>query len=619
MNRLLVRRRRDERGVVAILVAVLALVLLMFAAYAVDIGLQINRKHNLNDTLDAAAQAGAFALPGSTATAKADALKFAAAHNTTETGTLSPNVDFWCIVASKVSSGSNVVDTTQIPATCNPGTSPYTPNATYKTTGRTVTCGPILCAIPCVEPSPNTGTPKIACNTIRVFQGRDVPFAFAPAGGIPTGYTGNVVSVACKGSCGTINPNPLDVAVVADRTSSMGDADIGKLVLGIKGMLEQMTPAQQFVSLGTIGRSGQTTTSAAASRACNSTSRGLTYGSASGTSGLWMPIAFSNDYQESPGVLDSGSTLVKGVECLVNQSAAAQGTVLASPMKAAARYLLGTDANNISSLTPARTLVPQKVLIFESDGQPNERTAAASTGSTSLTTPGDIFSDPLDTDAGIITTQSNTSDTVTDTTAKTKITTITHPKTRTYTYNGGNKACANLLAVANNAKAAGIQVIMIGYNLSNKQCYDYDGIKDDYSNLCNLDNPETCNVSSTGSSATVAGPEANTTLTTCPSPNQAYRCQTKYQTVTTDKYVKGSSTSPSVLSIMAQAASPVTDSDGNVTQTTAQSDCSDDTERAAENSDGDFLFCAASGTDMAPIFRTALSQATKGIKLLKLP
>jgi hypothetical protein len=93
---------------------------------------------------------------------------------------------------------------------------------------------------------------------------------------------------------------------------------------------------------------------------------------------------------------------------------------------------------------------------------------------------------------------------------------------------------------------------------------------------------------------------------------------TKYQTQTTPTYVRAATSTP-VLNIMAQAASPVVDSDGVVTPTTAQSDCSDDTERLAENSDGDFLFCAASGTDMAPIFRTALSQATKGIKLLKLP
>jgi len=49
----------------------------------------------------------------------------------------------------------------------------------------------------------------------------------------------------------------------------------------------------------------------------------------------------------------------------------------------------------------------------------------------------------------------------------------------------------------------------------------------------------------------------------------------------------------------------------------ADSDCSDTTEQSLENADGDFFFCAASGTDMAPIFRTALSQASKGIKLIK--
>ena len=41
--------------------------------------------------------------------------------------------------------------------------------------------------------------------------------------------------------------------------------------------------------------------------------------------------------------------------------------------------------------------------------------------------------------------------------------------------------------------------------------------------------------------------------------------------------------------------------------------------RDAENADGDYLFCGASGTDMAPIFRTALTQASKGIKLVRLP
>ena len=51
----------------------------------------------------------------------------------------------------------------------------------------------------------------------------------------------------------------------------------------------------------------------------------------------------------------------------------------------------------------------------------------------------------------------------------------------------------------------------------------------------------------------------------------------------------------------------------------ADNSCSTAAQQLAENSDGDYFFCAASGTDMAPIFKTALSQATKGIRLLKLP
>ncbi len=371
------RRQRDELGVVAIIAALMAVVLLMFAAYAVDIGMQINRKHQLNDTLDAAAQAGAYNLPGNSLTAKADALAFALAHDPTETGSLKPNVDFWCVVASKLTSGVYQPDSTQMPSTCYPGTASYTANVNYKATGRKVSCSTRICAIPCVEPVSNTGTPKIACNTIRVFQGRTVDFAFAPAGGIQQGSTGNIISVACKGSCGTIAPNPMDVAVIADRTVSMADADVTKLVNGIKGMLQEMTPSQQFVALGTIGRSGQTTTALAASKACNTTDRGLTHGSSSGSTGLWVPIAFSKDYQTAPGTLAANSTLVKGLNCIdsAEQSLAAQGTTLAAPMKAAAKYLLGLTANNLGSRCAAAHAYAEEGAHLR-DRRPAERAAA---------------------------------------------------------------------------------------------------------------------------------------------------------------------------------------------------------------------------------------------------
>jgi hypothetical protein len=69
-----------------------------------------------------------------------------------------------------------------------------------------------------------------------------------------------------------------------------------------------------------------------------------------------------------------------------------------------------------------------------------------------------------------------------------------------------------------------------------------------------------------------------------------------------------------VLGVLAAAASSV-----EGVPSTADNNCSSNDERLAENADGDYFFCAASGTDMAPIFRTALSQASKGVKLIKMP
>ncbi len=585
MSRLFARRSRDESGAVAILVALLTLVIMMFAAFAIDIGMQANRKHQLNDTLDAAAQAGAYRLPGSSVQARQDALTFAAAHDPSETGTLAPNIDFWCILASRLESGSYVVDTTQIPSTCNPGTAPYTVGANYKSTGQMIRCSAILCAIPCVEPLINSATPPIACNTIRVFQGRDVPFAFAPAGGIFKGGTGNLISVACKGSCGTVAPNPMDVAIVADRTLSMRSSDVSSMITGIKGMLQQMTPSQQYVTVGAIGRSHSTTTNQGASRDCNSSERGLTYGSTDGDEGRWMPIPFYDDYVDASGRLTS-SKLVQGVSCLQNQSIGSQGTALAAPMKAAARYLLGLDPNNLSSLAP-RANPPTKMIIFETDGQPNESQATG--GTPSLGDPTDLFSNVNDKTGPV---QTDEGDTVT-VSPNGRTTTITHNKRETYTYNGGIEACNNLLKVAQKVKDEKILVVTIAYNMTGKTCMDYPG------------SPAT-----PPGPRTLPGPEFDTSVPCGNSGNQT--CTTQYQTTTRTTYVKPSGAQ--VLGVLAAAASPV-----EGVPSTADSACSTNAERLAENADGDYFFCAATGTDMAPIFRTALSQASKGVKLLRMP
>ena len=611
MRRLL-PSRPDESGAVALLIGMLTVVLVMFAAFAVDLGLQINKKELLNDALDSAAQAGASMLPGSSVQAGAKARAFALAHDATETGADIPNIDFWCVVASKASGATFIVDPSQIPATCYPGTSPWTVGANYKATGRPISCSPLICAIPCVEPTPNTGTPKFACNTIRVYQGRDVPFQFSQAGGISKGSTGDLVSVACKGSCGTVAPNPMDVAVVADRTGSMSATDRDAMVAGIKSMLTVMTPDQQYVSMGTIGRGAVATTpTSEPGTACPSTP------STNQASGAWMSVPFSNNYLDNTfTATNSNSALVKGLSCL---GASSTGTALAAPMKAAARYLLGLAGNNLSAL-PTRQDPVTKVLIFETDGQPNE--APATGGTASLSDPTDLFSNVGNyTTSGPVTTGPVTSGPVSATQTRTtgtgatlqtwtdtyKSTYRTTTNTTSNTRNGGQQACANLGAVATNAKAQNILVITVGYNLANTYCGSSNTARPNTSTDADSA-PTITSVTPAAAQKMVNGkPTLDTTYT-----GNATVNQTVDRTTTAVNW--SDAPDPTVLTTLAGAASPV-----NGVPSVANSNCSTTAEQAAENADGDYFFCAASGSDMATIFRTALSQTSKGIKLMKLP
>jgi hypothetical protein len=603
-------RRRTEGGAVAVLFAILALLLLMMSAFAVDLTMQVNRKHYLQDTLDAAAQAGAFDLPSDTATARTSALTFAAAHDATATGANAPFVDFWCVVAST----SGAVDTTQIPSTCYPGAAPYTIS---KYAG--LVCGPLLCAIPCVQPVPNNGTPAVSCNTIRVTSKRDVPFSFAPAGGINQGSTGAVISVACRGACGTVAPNPMDVAIVADRTPSMSTPDLQAMQAGIKSMLQVMEPSQQYVTLGTINRSSTTTRSTAS---CNSTGKGLTWPTSNPSVGQFMPMAFYKDYLTGTA-LNTSSKLVQGLNCLDDQRDNVSGTALASPMKAAARYLLGMDPNNLGSL-PERNPTPKKVIIFETDGQPWE--VPSTGGSTNLedtSNGGDVFSNVNSkvTNGPVTTTSTSTSSSTQNrqvgwfSTYKDtyNYTTTTTTKTTTTSYTGGQNACANLASVAQKARAKGILIITIAYNLSRQaQCGDNNnngsGPPNDSSNTTTTDTitnitPSSCRSTSWGGQLTLN--------TGC----------TQNATITVDRDVTNTVTAydqapdSRVLDVLAGAASPNAD---NV-PSAANNGCSTDSERATENADGDYFFCAASGSDMASIFTTALSQVSTGIKLIRMP
>lgn len=409
-RRLLAPRRRDQRGATAILAALVMVVLFAFAAMAVDIATQVTQKQDLRDTLDAAAHAGAFELPGNSADAVAEARAMALRN---EAG-VDPTIDLWCVVASTGAAKQPVA--TQIPASCNPGTGPYTPS---RYPG--MACNEVICSIPC---KPAEGD---VCNTIRVADSEAVPYAFAPAIGVDEGDTGAQVSVACKGGCGSEMPNPMDIMFVADRTPSMEDDDRAQMKTAIADSLKIMTPSMHYVALSTIHKSRTWLTFG-----CPTTATTVFDGA---TGGTWVPVPFSNDYLTAGATpnLNASSELVKGVSCMPASSGGGFGGVYgthpASALKHAARYLLGRSTNNLSSL-PARPGTVRKAIIFETDGMPDEVIDAG--GSADLNTSSEIS-------AG----------------------------SNVYGNGNGKKGCDNMLDVATRAKAAGAIIITIGFGDAN--------------------------------------------------------------------------------------------------------------------------------------------------------
>ena len=81
-------------------------------------------------------------------------------------------------------------------------------------------------------------------------------------------------------------------------------------------------------------------------------------------------------------------------------------------------------------------------------------------------------------------------------------------------------------------------------------------------------------------------------------------------TVTTSANGSGDAT---VTSVLADASGgpdvPMAESTG----------CTGPAQIAAENSDDDLFFCAAQGQDLAPLFVTALSKVSSGVKLIRMP
>ena len=477
MNLDLLRRvqrvlRDAERGVSAVILALSMTVMMGAAAVGFDIAKLYYEKQMVRNAVDAAAQVGAAQLPTDGTTSGQAALISAIQRMVNinypaipASGTTAAMVKLYCVVANASGSATDPSpDTTQFsPSGCNPGTN-YT--------AQQVKCSASSCAVPCDDATDR-------CNAVMVQATKQVDFVFAPAINISSGTTGAVTTVSCKGSCGgQAAPNPMNVVVMADRTPSMqdGNAPTGSfngLKSGIKSMLQVMDPAQQYVAFGAIHKSlpkvssgnlgspptssdnlytytTTTTTTTQTKWVCTGTYWNYTCGWVETPvtittserddrfNGVWIPVNFSNNYNNGqstlPRPLTTSTDLYKTVDGLTFSSGGrfddvtnnGIGTHLASALKGAARYLLKPSLNNIAELDASGTRkdlgTPKNVIIFETDGRPEEIFNSADLG-TALSFDNDL-------DIG---------------------------------NQNGETACDNLKKVAKAAKDAGILIITIGF------------------------------------------------------------------------------------------------------------------------------------------------------------
>ncbi len=168
---------------------------------------------------------------------------------------------------------------------------------------------------------------QIACNpgtnhwdTIVVKVERPAQAWFARVFGIQQALVKDVHAAGCAGSCGGPAFQPVDVVEILDRTGSMSGADMTHAKDGAKALLEYFLPSLQHVGLAVQGPS-------------------TSWSSPCGSSlpGVFLPVNLSDNYQSSPGVLNTSSRLVSTINCLTTSSV---GTDIGDPIKAATDELV---------------------------------------------------------------------------------------------------------------------------------------------------------------------------------------------------------------------------------------------------------------------------------------
>ena len=304
-----------ERGQALVLFTLLLAVLVMFMVLVIDGGFFMVERRQAQNVVDAAALAGAQELPDDPAAA-ADVARQYAVLNDFDPDDLT--IEFVC--------------TSTLIQFCNPGAGKYD---TILVTGEATApafFGPIL----------NVIGEGDSCWT--------------------EGCTTQVNAGACRGACGSVG-DKLDVVLSIDHTGSMQASELQNAKDGAKQLMTIFDSSIHRIGLAV-------TPPVHANNLCDTVEKWTD------SDLMWLPVGLSDDYQSSPHVLNSGSSLVAEMNCLdlAGGSSDVPGphTDLAEPLIAAMNELVNNGRPDIT-----------RGIVFLTDGAANvygDPAAAAAAG-----------------------------------------------------------------------------------------------------------------------------------------------------------------------------------------------------------------------------------------------
>lgn len=334
IRRILLSRRRlalAERGAILVLSAIVMVALVGVAALALDIAGMSRMRQHVQDSVDAAAIAGAHELPDVN-TARQKAVSMAAVNGL---AIQASDVTVSCQVGADPTTGYSTPDPVLVSASCDPtNPGPYG-------------CRRQICVGPCVS------SPTQRCNTLQVKAQATRTHSFAQVIGVPTGRVSGSAA-ACWNACGGYSTALVDIVAIVDRSGSMTATDLANVKGAINSLLDHLNPEYQHVALGVLGFSSANV------RLCPNGMQGLvpTRNFGGNPVGLttWVPVGLSSDYNLA------SSDLRKTVSCLGGDTQGWWGTDLGTPVTEAQKELVSGRARPKA----------QKVIVLFTDGAANE-------------------------------------------------------------------------------------------------------------------------------------------------------------------------------------------------------------------------------------------------------